>query len=125
MITGCKYDQESCSHNQLFSIIFQNMTMVRLCGIATCPVVIFSHLNLLDQTRRTNCKLAVTLPCRKQVDISSMCSGCVANAVNMVLKFSIYKNENFTYFLTFFPPCISQGRIYSGFHIGKADNSCK
>lgn len=97
--TGCKYHQENCSHKQHFPILFQNMTTVRLCGRAECPLVISAHLNPLDQTRRTKCKLAVTLPSRKQVDIWSMCSRCVANAINMVLKFSIYKNENCTYFL--------------------------
>lgn len=110
--TGGKYDQENCSHNQLFPILFQNMTTVRLCGIAKCPVVNSAHLNPLDQTRRTKCKLAVTLPSRKQVDIRTMCSRCVANAINMVLKFSIYKNENCTYFLALF------------LHFAKKDFSC-
>lgn len=116
--TGCKYDQENCSHKQLFPILFQNMTTVRLCGRAECPLVISAHLNPLDQTRRTKCKLAVTLPSRKQVDIWSMCSRCVANAINMVLKFSIYKNENCIYFLApFFFFCISLRRIYPVFHV--------
>lgn len=100
--TGCKYDQENCSHNQCFPILFQNMTMIRQCGIAKCPAVILAHLNPLDQTRRTKCKLAVTITSRKQVNIWSTCSGCVANAIKMVLKFFIYKNEICTYFLALF-----------------------
>lgn len=76
--------------------------MIRQCGIAKCPVVILAHLNPLDQTRRTKCKLAVTITSRKQVNIWSTCSGCVANAIKMVLKFFIYKNEICTYFLALF-----------------------
>lgn len=67
--TKCKYDPENYSYNQVSPILFQNMTMVRLCGIDKCPVVISFHLNPLDQTRRTKFKLAVTLPSRKLVDI--------------------------------------------------------
>lgn len=109
--TGCKYDQENYSHNQLFPILFQNLTMVRLCGIAKCLVVISAHLNPLDQTRRAKCKLAVTLPSRKQVDIWSMCSRCWANAIKMVLKFSIHKNENCIYFLALFYVFCKEGFI--------------
>lgn len=86
--------QKTYSHNQLFPLLLQHITMVLLCGMAKCPVVISAHLNSLDQTRWTKCKLAVTLPSRKQVDIWSMCGRCVANAINMVLKFSLCKNEN-------------------------------
>lgn len=113
--TGCKYDWENCSHNQLFPILFQNMTTVRLCGIAKCPVVISAHLNPLDQTRRTKCKLAVTFPSGKQVDIWSMCSKCVVNAINTVLTFSIYKNDNYIHFLA----C-----LFFFFHFAKKDLSC-
>jgi len=73
------------------------MTTVRLCGIAKCPVVISAHLNPLGQTRRAKCKLAVAPSSRKQVDIWSMCSRSVSNAINMVLKFSLYKSEICTY----------------------------
>lgn len=86
--------QKIYSHNQLFALLLQHITMVLLCGMAKCPVVISAHLNSLDQTRWTKCKLAVTLPSRKQVNTWSMCGRCVANAINMVLKFSLCKNEN-------------------------------
>lgn len=100
--TGCKYDQGKCSHNQFFPILFQSMTMVSLCGLAKCSVVIIAHLNPLDQTRRTKCELAITIPSRKRVGIWFMCSRCIANAINTVLKFSIYESEKCTYLLAFF-----------------------
>lgn len=84
-----KHDEDNFSHYRLSPFLSENMTMAGLFTVAKCPVGIFAHLNPLDQTRRTKCKLAVTLPPRKQVNIGSMCSRCVANAINMVLKFCI------------------------------------
>lgn len=84
---GCEHNQDNCSHHWLSSVLPGNDS--GLCAVAKCSVVILARLNPPDQTRRSKCKLAVSLPSRKQVNIGSMCSRCIANAINMVLKFCI------------------------------------